>query len=134
MSLKSLTMSQLRELHGAAQSALDSAKKELNGLNAELELRVKPLVNSFGTVEREVDGVLLKVKNQKKVEWDQGLLEKKYQVMIEHNVDPTIYIKKDTVFKISETAYKNWSEDIQESFADARTELSGNLTVEFVEG
>lgn len=134
MTYSTLTMAQLRDMRTETQSTLEAVKKNLNGINAEIESRVKPLVNGFGTVEREVEGVKVKITNQKKVEWDQEKLAEKYKSMLEHDFDPTAYIKVETEYKVSETAFRDWSDELKESFADARTEKTGSFKVEFKKG
>lgn len=134
MTYTKLTMAQLRDMRIAAESELDDAKKHLNGINAEIESRVKPFANGFGTVNREIDGINVKINIPKKVDWDQELLAEIHKSMLDNDFDPTPYLKVETEYKVSETAYKNWSDEIKESFKDARTEKAGTIKVEFKEG
>jgi hypothetical protein len=134
MTYNTLTMVELRDMRIDAESELNQIKKKLNGIDAEIESRVKPLINGFGTVHRDVEGIPIKITNTKKVDWDQEKLAEKYKSMLEHNFDPTPYLSVDTTYKVSETAYKNWSEELKESFGDARTEKTGSLKIEFMEG
>ena len=133
MLYKEMNMPDLKRIRLIAESDLDKAKKELNNINAEIESRIKPFINSYGTHHKEIDGVKIKCVNQKKVEWDEKLLAQKYSDMVANNVDPSPYIKHENVYKLLETSYKNWSEEWQEAFADARTEKSSGLKIEFEE-
>lgn len=129
MSYEKLNMQGLRALRVAAEQELADAKKQLAGVNAEIESRVKNLANGFGTVHREVDGVQIKITVPKKVEWDQTVLAERYSSIVESGKNPLEYMKVS--YDISETAYKNWPSELQDAFVDARTEKAGTMKIEF---
>lgn len=63
----------------------------------------------------------------KKVTWDQAELAKLHKKISEHE-DASVYIK--TEYSVSETAYKNWPEDIKAAFLPARSVSNGKSTIE----
>lgn len=131
--MKNMTMAQLRDERIAAENDLAEKKKILAGINAEIEMRVKPIVNGFGTQEREVDGIKMKINVPKKVEWDQDALAKLNNDIKESGTDPSAYIKEKVTFDVSEIAYKAWSDELKEAFAPARSEKTGTIKIEFME-
>lgn len=64
----------------------------------------------------------------KTVKWDQTKLAALYSRIEQAGDDPAVYIKRDvaTSYKVPEATYKNWPENVQKAFLDARTVESGD--------
>lgn len=133
---KDISKLNLQELAERYKTLADSAKKakgELDTVKQEIERRINPLANGYGTFEREVDGVTMKIVKSKNISWDSDKLSALYQQIKEDGADPTLYIKKKEEFTVSENVYKNWSDQLKEAFDPARTEKEPKLTFEFVD-
>lgn len=76
----------------------------------------------FGQVEFGFDDVNFKLTTPKRVSWDQEQLASIYEKIGEHE-DPKQYI--DVVYKVNETKWKSWPENIRAVFMPARTVKPG---------
>mgnify|MGYP006921327475 CR=1 FL=1 len=114
------------ELHKKHKAALDLIK-------AEIERRIKPLVNDYGTVQRELDTVKMKIVKAKNINWDSDALAKLYEQIKSDGADPSLYIRRKEEYTVSENAYKDWSQDLKDVFDTARTEKEPKITFEFME-
>lgn len=72
-----------------------------------------------GTVNFDTDTFMLKAVVSKKVAWDQDKLSLIYEEIESFGDNPKKYIKRE--LKVSETAYKGWSDAIKSAFEPART-------------
>jgi hypothetical protein len=81
----------------------------------------------YGKVSTQEDGFEIICTTQKKVTWNQEILAELYKRISEHE-DASQYISVE--YKVSETAYKNWPNDIKEAFKKARTEQEGTVKIE----
>ncbi len=84
----------------------------------------------YGIVSAEDSGFVIKADTPKKVTWDQEMLAEIYEKIKKHE-DPSPYIK--VKYEVSETAYKNWSDDIKEVFSPARTESHGTTKIDITQ-
>lgn len=133
MSYKELNMVALKAIYMEAKAEMEAMKKNLNAITSEIESRLKPLVNDYGTKEREVDGVAIKVVKSKNIEWDADRLAGLWNQIENDGADPSVYIKKKVDYTVSENAYKEWSQDLKDIFDDARTEKEAKFKFEFME-
>ena len=120
MSYKELNMVALKAIYQEAEAEMESVKKNFNAIKAEIESRLKPLANDYGTKSREVDGVPVKIVKIQNIEWDDRLAGA-MGANRKDGADPSAYIKKVS-FDVSENAYKEWSQDLKDIFDEARTE------------
>ena len=111
----------------------ESVKKNYNAIKSEIESRLKPLSNDYGTKERELDSVKIKIVKSKNIEWDDDRLAGLWQQIESDGADPSAYIKKKIEYTVSENAYKEWSQDLKDIFDDARTEKEAKFKFEFME-
>lgn len=133
MSYKELNMVALKAIYVEAKAEADAVKKNLNAITTEIESRLKPLSNDYGTVNREVDGVAIKVVKSKNIEWDADRLAGLWAIIEKDGADPSVYIKKKVDYTVSENAYKDWSQELRDEFDDARTEKEAKFKFEFME-
>lgn len=133
MSYKELNMVALKAIYMEAKAEMDAVKKNLNAITSEIESRLKPLSNDYGTKEREVDGVAIKVVKSKNIEWDADRLAGLWAQIENDGADPSAYIKKKIDYTVSETAYKEWSQELKDVFDEARTEKEAKFKFEFME-
>ena len=133
MSYKELNMVALKAIYMEAKAEMESVKKNLNAITSEIESRLKPLANDYGTKDREVDGVAIKIVKSKNIEWDADRLAGLWQQIESDGADPSAYIKKKIEYTVSENAYKEWSQDLKDIFDDARTEKEAKFKFEFME-
>ena len=133
MSYKELNMVALKAIYMEAKAEMESVKKNLNAITSEIESRLKPLANDYGTVTREVDGVAIKVVKSKNIEWDADRLAGLWAIIEKDGADPSVYIKKKVDYTVSENAYKDWSQELRDEFDDARTEKEAKFKFEFME-
>ena len=133
MSYKELNMVALKAIYVEAKAEADAVKKNLNAITTEIESRLKPLANDYGTKEREVDSVKIKVVKSKNIEWDEDRLLGLWKQIETDGADPSVYIKKKVSYDVSENAYKDWSQDLKDVFDDARTEKEAKFKFEFME-
>ena len=133
MSYKELNMVALKAIYQEAEAEMESVKKNYNAIKAEIESRLKPLANDYGTKSREVDGVPVKIVKSKNIEWDADRLAGLWEQIEKDGADPSAYIKKKVSFDVSENAYKEWSQDLKDVFDDARTEKEAKFKFEFME-
>lgn len=129
-----LSMLTLVQVYRQAQANLKAAKAEADELKAEIERRIKPLANDYGTFERELDSVNLKLVVSKNIAWDSAALEALYSQIEADKADPSVYIKKKVEYTVSENAYKEWSSELRDVFDPARTEKEPKITFEIMEG
>lgn len=80
----------------------------------------------FGAVNIMDDGVTLSVTTPKKVEWDQDKLNALYK-----EIGETAPEYMDVVYKVRETAFKNWPSAIQDAFIPARTIQPGATSIKW---
>lgn len=107
----------------ATADLLDRREKEIEAL---LRDKAEP----FGDVTITVGNHQVKVNVPKKVEWDNKLLADKYREIASSGENPDLYIQAS--YKISETAYKNYPDDVRTFFEDARTVSKGNPSLKIV--
>jgi hypothetical protein len=129
-----LSMVQLEHSYKEAVATLKSAKAEADELKSEIERRIKPLANDYGTFERELDAVKMKLVISKNIAWDSDKLQALYDQIDKDGADPSVYIKKKVDYTVSENAYKEWSQELKDVFDPARTEKEPKITFEFMEG
>ena len=129
-----LSMVQLTASYGEAVAILKKYKAEADELKAEIERRIKPLANDYGTFERELDAVNMKIVVSKNIAWDSAKLGELYSQIEADKADPSVYIKKKVEYTVSENAYKEWSSDLKDVFDPARTEKEPKITFEIMEG
>lgn len=129
-----LSMVQLEHSYKEALATSKRYKAELDELKTEIERRIKPLANDYGTFNRELDAVHMKIVKSKNIAWDSDKLEELYERIAKDGADPTVYIKKKEEYTVSENAYKEWSQELKDIFDPARTEKEPKITFEFVEG
>lgn len=133
MSYKELNMVALKAIYMEAKAEMDAVKKNLNAITSEIESRLKPLSNDYGTVNRDIDGVSVKVVKSKNIEWDADRLAGLWAQIENDGADPSAYIKKKIDYTVSETAYKEWSQELKDVFDEARTEKEAKFKFEFME-
>lgn len=133
MSYKELNMVALKSVYVEAKAEADAVKKNLNAITTEIESRLKPLSNDYGTANREIDGVAVKVVKSKNIEWDENRLAGLWAIIEKDGADPSVYIKKKVSYTVSENAYKDWSQELRDEFDDARTEKEAKFKFEFME-
>lgn len=127
-----LSMVQLEHSYKEALAVSKKYKAELDELKAEIERRIKPLANDYGTFERELDSVNLKLVVSKNIAWDSSMLGELYSQIEADKADPSVYIKKKVEYTVSENAYKEWSKELKDIFDPARTEKEPKITFEFI--
>ena len=127
-----LSMVQLAHSYGEAVAVAKKDKAEADELKAEIERRIKPLANDYGTFKRELDAVNMKIVVSKNIAWDSAKLQELYQQIEADGADPSVYIKKKEEYTVSENAYKEWSKELKDIFDPARTEKEPKITFEFV--
>lgn len=133
MSYKELNMVALKAMYMEAKAEMDAVKKNFNAITSEIESRLKPLSNDYGTVNRDIDGVSIKVVKSKNIEWDADRLAGLWAQIENDGADPSAYIKKKIDYTVSETAYKEWSQELKDVFDEARTEKEAKFKFEFME-
>lgn len=89
------------------------------------KLLAKP--EPFGTVNLHHGEYEVKYIVPKDVSWDQEKLAELYKRISEHE-DPNQYIQ--VTYKVSETSYKSWPDDIKKAFDPARTVKEGAERIE----
>lgn len=81
-----------------------------------------------GTVRFDIgDGLQIKAEKKKSVSWDQTKLAAMWKRIADAKDQPEVYIQRtETVtYNIAENTYKNWPEQIQNAFKEARTVSAG---------
>lgn len=129
-----LSMVQLSSSYMEAVAIAKRYKAEVDELKSEIERRIKPLANDYGTFERELDAVHMKIVVSKNIAWDSAKLGELYAQIDADGADPSVYIKKKVEYTVSENAYKEWSSELKDVFDPARTEKEPKITFEFMEG
>ena len=127
-----LSMVQLEHSYKEALAVSKRYKAELDELKTEIERRIKPLANDYGTFNRELDGCNLKIGKSKNIAWDADRLAGLWAIIEKDGADPSVYIKKKEEYTVSENAYKEWSKELKDIFDPARTEKEPKITFEFV--
>ena len=127
-----LSMVQLEHSYKEALAVSKRYKAELDELKAEIERRIKPLANDYGTFQRELDSTNLKIVVSKNISWDSDRLKELYEQIETDDADPTVYNKKKEEYTVSENAYKEWSKELKDIFDPARTEKEPKITFEFI--
>ena len=89
-----LSMVQLEHSYKEALAVSKKYKAELDELKAEIERRIKPLANDYGTFERELDSVNLKLVVSKNIAWDSSMRGELYSQLEADKADPYVYMKK----------------------------------------
>ena len=113
-----------RNIKLAKSELLDRREKEIQAL---LKAKDEP----FGDVTIVVGNHKVKVNTPKKVTWGQDQLAAKYKEIAESGENPDMYMK--VKYDVSETAYKNFPQEVREYLAPARTVTPGNMSVKIVE-
>lgn len=119
----------------AINGKLSDAKKDKKLVESEIKQQYNENVSAllknkkepYGKVSIEDDGFTVSFSTPKKITWDQEKLAELYKRISEHE-DPSQYISVE--YKVSETAYKNWPDDIKRAFSEARTEGEGAVKIE----
>lgn len=132
MSYKELNMVALKAIYQEAEAEMESVTKNYNAIKAEIESRLKPLANDYGTKSRDIDGVPIKIVKSKNIKWDADRLAGLWEQIEKDGADPSAYIKKKVSFDVSENAYKEWSQELKDVFDEARTEEEAKFKFEFV--
>lgn len=112
-----------RNIRMAKAILLDRREKEIQEL-----LRAKD--EPFGDVNIVVGNHKVKVNVQKKVVWDTDMLAAKHKEIAESGENPEMYMK--VKYDVSETAYKNFPQEVRDYFAPARTVMPGNPSLKVV--
>lgn len=107
----------------AIADLLDRREKEISAL-----LSMKP--EPFGDVTITVGNHQVKVNVPKKIDWEQKLMAAKYKEIASSGENPELYMQ--VKYNVSETAYKNFPDDVRSFFEDARTISKGNATLKIV--
>lgn len=123
----------------ALGDSIKSLTKEKKSLEEKLILNNDNFIKSklaekdygCGSVSFDIEGYKVTVNVPKKVKYDQLKLGNTYNEIKNSGYDPEDYISVE--YSISENAYKNWPEHIQNAFLDARTVEQGNLTIKIEE-
>lgn len=131
MNYEELTMEELRAAYNAVKSEMAALKTNMNAINAVIEGRLAPHMNGYGTTHQEIDGVPVKLVLSKNIAWDDAKLAGLYMRIQTDGANPDEYIKKKVTYTVSENAYKEWSQDMKDAFADARTEKEPKFSFEF---
>ena len=137
--LSTLSDAELNEHLLAAEADEASIKTAIKKLKNELLSRNADIIKSmyakkpepFGIVNLAIGGKTIKIDTPKKVEWEQNQLEKLWNQISSDGADPKQYIKVE--YKVSESLYKTWGDNIKSYFAPARTVKSGNPSIEITE-
>lgn len=117
------TNAQLAELKKRKAALEDAIKNNfMEKFNQMLGDKAEP----FGSVSFTFGEFGVTYTSPKKVTWDQKELAALRKKIAEHE-DPDAYIKAE--YDVSETAYKNWPEDIKAAFLPARSVSNGKATI-----
>ena len=127
LDLTKLTDTELLDYLEEAESDKANADSAIKKLKNEFLVRksaeIKSLYSSkpepFGVVDIIINDKKVKIDTKKKVEWDQEKLESLAKLMASDGADPKDYMKIE--YKVSETLYKTWGDNIKSYFQDART-------------
>lgn len=130
MTIETMTMKSLYDSYKEAQATFKKAKASLDIIKDEIERRLKPLANDYGTFERCVDNVNFKIVRGKNISWDNKALEDLYFRIESDNADASLYIKRKVEYSVSENAYKEWPDELKEIFNVARTEKEPKFSFE----
>lgn len=112
-----------KNIKGAKADLLERRQKEIQGL---LKKKDEP----FGDVTIIVGNHKVKVNVPKKVDWDQKALAEKHAEIKKAGDNPDMYIQ--TEYNVSETAFKNFPDEVKAFFVDARTVTPGNASLKIV--
>lgn len=112
-----------RNIKLAKAALLDRREKEIQAL---LKAKDEP----FGDVTITVGNHKVKVNVPKKVVWDADALAAKHKEIVESGENPEMYMK--VKYDVSETAYKNFPQEVRDYFAPARTVMPGNMSLKIV--
>jgi len=112
-----------RNIKQARAELLERREKEIQAL---LKAKDEP----FGDVTIVVGNHKVKVNTPKKVLWDERLLAAKHKEIVASGENPDMYMK--VKYDVSETAYKNFPQEVRDYFAPARTVTPGNMSVKIV--
>lgn len=134
MTIKTMSMKDLRDRYVNATANAKKAKSSLKIIQDEIERRLKPLANDYGTFNREVDAIGIKIVKAKNIAWDGEKLKELYNQIEADNADPSVYIKRKVEYTVAENSYKEWSDDLKNIFDVARTEKEPKFSFEFADG
>ncbi len=123
----------------AAQATIDVATRNKKQAEAELLARRKSEIDQllkakdepYGKVDIIVGNHKIAVTIPKKIEWDDDKLAAIAKLMVADGQDPNVYMKIE--HSVSETVYKNWSKEMQDYFAVARTVKVGTVSLKITE-
>lgn len=127
----------LRRIEGA-EATIAVCERNIKLAKAELlerrEKEIKALLKAkdepFGDVTIIVGNHKVKVNTPKKVTWDDKQLAKKHAEIVASGENPEMYLK--VKYDVSETAYKNFPQEVRDYFASARTVTPGNMSLKIV--
>ena len=119
----------------AEKSKQDKIIKMAKGLllqsrHEEIQALLKAKDEPFGSIDLIIGNHKVSVVTPKKVEWEQDRLRAICAEMVAEGVEPLLYMK--IKYDISETAFENWPQDMQDYFRDARTVTPGNPSLKIV--
>lgn len=130
-----LRADRLAEVMAAAAAELLQAKQRVELINQALELRyrgrvqdaLKAAKKDFGKV-RFPDGEFeVEAELEKKVDWDQALLWKRWQELEAEGEQPREYIKAE--LSVGERVWNAWTDKLRARFKRARDVRPGRLTI-----
>jgi hypothetical protein len=130
--LERLPLDQLGAIYGEAKDLAAKIAANKKRLTLAIQRRFSDELDNVttGTTTIVRGNVELKVTTPKRVTWDQAALASMHQHIYENwDDDPNDYIQ--VKYSISENAYKNWPQSLQEKFIDARVVTPGPKTLEF---
>lgn len=137
MEHKEMTIQQIADAIAVAERTEKAAKATRKQLESEVQRRFSEQVadqlalrtEPFGTVNIAADGFQVKFEIKKKVEWDQAALGALWSRIENDGAEPSDFLTRETTFKVSETQYKTWGENVRTHFDQARTVKDGGVTV-----
>lgn len=129
--LDALPIDVLANLYGEAEAHAADAAQMLAILHSTFVRRYADGLNGFGTTTRNDGNFEIKINVPKRVDWDQGELDK-ITCILRHDwgENPADYV--DTKISVSESKYKAWPPAIRDLFTPARTEKAGKPTFKII--
>jgi hypothetical protein len=116
----------------AADLAMKKLKNEILNRHAVLiKAAYSNKSEPFGVINLPVGGKIVKFDTPKKVKWAQDKLESLWKQMEADGADPKSYIKVE--YSVSETAFKEWGNNLKSYFTAARTVEAGNVSIKIEE-
>lgn len=124
-------MQELIEERKQKLQEINQAKERVEEIEDQIFEQLKDQVKEQGSTTVSQDGYKITVTIPMRTTWDEKKLKEIAENIRNHNDDPEQYI----TFKpqVSETAYKNWPEQIKKVFEPARTIKPGKRKIEVKE-